>query len=258
MFEKYKPSDILVDMHTHTIFSKHAYSSISENLAVAERRGLGFIAITDHYYENGDVIDKKNEKTRIKYMESNINRPDHPVYVIGSAEFNLGQNIEVFDKYRDLLWRPIGLHTWFVDIPNLNLEQVYNLYMNAWADDFNAFVHIERELHKVNQGRCEVSELDQFLRKVVKFAKEKNIWLEVNESSILVDEGGGAARLAKWLAFAKDNGNKICLGTDAHYMDAVGDFSHALELLNILDYPKELVLNVNEDQIKKYCKYLSL
>ena len=39
---------ILVDTHTHTIASDHAYSTVLENAAAAARAGLEGLAITDH------------------------------------------------------------------------------------------------------------------------------------------------------------------------------------------------------------------
>ncbi len=38
----------LIDTHTHTIASGHAYSTLDENVLCAARKGLEAIAITDH------------------------------------------------------------------------------------------------------------------------------------------------------------------------------------------------------------------
>ena len=40
--------NILVDVHTHTIASGHAYSTITENMQAASRKHLKMIAMTDH------------------------------------------------------------------------------------------------------------------------------------------------------------------------------------------------------------------
>ena len=40
---------ILTDLHTHTIYSGHAFSTIGENAAEAARNGLEAIAMTDHF-----------------------------------------------------------------------------------------------------------------------------------------------------------------------------------------------------------------
>ena len=39
---------ILTDIHTHTVASGHAYSTIMENVTCAANKGLELIAITDH------------------------------------------------------------------------------------------------------------------------------------------------------------------------------------------------------------------
>lgn len=243
--------DILADMHTHTIFSKHAYSTVKENIEAAKKRKIKYLAITDHYYGNGDNLDKKNEINRIQYLGQRINPCENNFMIIPSAEFNLGQEVFTFEKLEKLHWKPIGLHNWFVDIHNLTTDDVYNLFVEAHHKGHNAFVHIERELHKINHDRYSFEELMECLKKIVDYAKENNIWLEVNESTIIVNDGNSAQRLYNWLKYAKENGNKIYLGSDAHYCDEVGVFTNALSMLNELNYPKELILNCNADKLDK-------
>lgn len=37
-----------IDLHTHTIISGHAYSTLKENIEAARARGLEAFAVTDH------------------------------------------------------------------------------------------------------------------------------------------------------------------------------------------------------------------
>lgn len=37
------------DIHTHTLFSRHAYSTITENVAAARERGLEVLGSADHF-----------------------------------------------------------------------------------------------------------------------------------------------------------------------------------------------------------------
>ena len=238
--------DILADLHTHTLFSKHAYSTVKENIEAARNKGLSYIAITDHYFGNGDELDKKNEVNRIKYIEERVNKTSD-VAVIGSAEFNLGQEIYTPQKLQSLKWKPIGLHNWFIDTKNLKFQDLFLLFKDAAENGFTSFVHIERELQKLLYGNYSQLEMIGFLYKIVDLAREKDIWLEVNESSLVVNECGGAERLENWLIYARDMGNKIYLGTDAHYCEEVGDFKNTIKLLNKVNYPKELILNCNEN-----------
>ena len=38
----------VMDTHTHTLASGHAYSTIRENVAAAARKGLELLAVTEH------------------------------------------------------------------------------------------------------------------------------------------------------------------------------------------------------------------
>lgn len=242
--------DIIADMHTHTVFSKHAYSTVFENIQEAEKKGLKYIAITDHFFNNGDFLDKKNETTRIAYLEMKIADREH-IKVIGGEEFNIAQEIEYWDKLKDIVWRPIGLHNWFFDTDNCTLDELYKEFEKS-VGRHNAFVHIERELHRIDKakhGGNLDSEIKDFLKSICILAKKNNIFMEINEASLVRDEDGIIDRIKYWVEFAKKNNNRICLGTDAHYCKEVGDFRNVLKLLNEFEYPKELILNCNESQI---------
>lgn len=245
--------DILADLHTHTIFSQHAYSTLKENVNVAKNRGLKYIAITDHYYGSGDDIMRKNETTRIAYMTHDVMQNEKDIVVVGGAEFNLGQEIPYWDKIQHIPWRPIGVHSWFWNRENSTLESVYNAFeIAAKSKRHNAFAHIEREIHKINHSKYgeELSnDVKEFYIQMVHLAKREKVFLEVNESSIITNEKGGIKRLKYWLQLAKEQNCLIYLGTDSHYCENVGVFKYAIELLNEIDYPKELILNCNINEL---------
>ena len=59
----------IMDTHTHTLASGHAYSTIRENAEAAARKGLELLAITEHaprmsgscqliYFQNLKVVDR--------------------------------------------------------------------------------------------------------------------------------------------------------------------------------------------------------
>ena len=248
----YRNEDVLADLHTHTIFSAHAYSTIEECIAAAEKAGMKYLAVTDHYYGDGTALDKKNEVSRLKYLERDINSEGDRVYVIGGSEFNLGQFPEQWEKLRRLSWKLIGLHSFFMSLYDQTLEGLYQMFRES-SDYFDAFAHIERSLHKIDSCRYSnqlTPEIKDFLERVVVLAGEKNIVLELNEASSNRVSSGTAERQRYWLNIARENGNRVCLGSDAHYSGRIGVFTNTLKLLNETDYPRELVLNFNEDQLQ--------
>ena len=76
--------------------------------------------------------------------------------------------------------------------------------------------------------------------------------MEVNESSAKNKDLQDIMRI--WIKMAKENGHKICLGSDAHFALHVGRFDNAIALLNEVDYPKELILNCDRTALNQFCK----
>ena len=250
--------DIIADLHTHTIFSQHAYSTLQENIAAATKMNLKYLAITDHIYNDGTPVQIKNEATRCKYMEKEVNadREDGQPYIISGAEFNIAQELDYPNKLMKLRWRPIGLHCFKLDIETLSLGNLY-LYFEKAAENHNAFAHIERELHKVDHcrhGERLDDDIKSFFRAMIRLAKSKDILLELNESSLRNNNDGNTLKIKYWLSIAKEHESRIYLASDAHYCKRIGKFPLSIALLNELEYPKELILSCNEDQIKTYLK----
>ena len=245
--------DILADLHTHTIFSQHAYSTIKENIDVAKKNGIKYLANTDHYYHSGDETMCKNESCRIAYLENYIRPNEKDIIVISGAEFNLGQETTYWDSIKHIKWRPIGLHSWYFDIKNATLDTLYKAFELATKDNkHNAFAHIEREIHQINQSKYGIEltdEVKEFYLAMVKLAKEKDIYLEVNESSLLSNDKGNITRASFWLQLAKEYNCNLYLGTDSHYCKSVGKFQNSLDLLNKVGYSKNLILNCNQERL---------
>lgn len=243
-----KDTDIIADMHTHTVASQHAYSTIEENINYAKQNGIKYIAITDHFHVLNDHLFKMNEMSRIKYMEANVNKYSD-IKIIGSAEFNILQKTSSLEKLKFLKWKPIGLHSHYIEnISSVTYETLYNAFAEA-SDYFNAFCHIERELDKIKKSDSEENEIYEFMTQIVHLAKEKNIYLELNVHS-LEGKNDNIDRIRFWMAEAKRNRNLITLGTDAHFCREVGHFHKAVELLNELDYDRSLILNCDETAVK--------
>ena len=251
-------NEILADLHTHTIFSKHAYSTLKENIDCARSNQLSGLAVTDHYYQGEDFFDKKNEVVRMAYVSKAVASDDF--FVISGGEFNLRQKIakdvEVDKIYKNVKWRLAGLHTWFVDIPHLNIEEVPFLFEEMITSDEyitpTAFAHIERELYKC-QGASDKKKMREALYNIVDIAVENGLFLEINESSIISDECGGIDRMKCWLKRAMEKNASFSIGSDAHYCEAVGQFNNAIELINYIGIKKDHILNTNKALLDTFC-----
>ena len=89
---------------------------------------------------------------------------------------------------------------------------------------------------------------------VSKKAKEKNILLEVNNSSLSPNSfrPGAYENYKEMLGLCKKYGVRIILGSDSHICYQVGIFDNAEKLIDELDFPRELVINYHEDEIIEF------
>ncbi|MBE7036921.1 MAG: PHP domain-containing protein, partial [Ruminococcaceae bacterium] len=75
-------SKITTEVHTHTIASSHAYSTIHEMITECARKGIELLAITDH----GPALNNDGAHYWHFYNLKSIPRRVNGVYVIRGAE----------------------------------------------------------------------------------------------------------------------------------------------------------------------------
>jgi len=231
---------ILADLHTHTISSGHAYSTITENAQAAAQKGLELLAITDHgpsmpgapnlyYFGNFSVIPQNIFGVHIlRGVEANIT----------SHEGELDLPIRYL-KAMDIVLA--GLHVYCY--PGGTEEQNTIAYLRAME---NPFVDM-----MVHPGRPEFK-LD--LEKIAFASSHLHIPLEFNNSS-LCPEKGSAWDSCRLLAKAvKKYGSPVFLGSDAHYHDRVGDLELTLQLIQEFEISEEQVINTSPQRIISYLK----
>ena len=161
----------LIDLHTHALSSGHAYSTVKENIEYAKINNLKYYGISDHginmpggphlfYFQNLKVIPSEVNGVRVlRGMEANIIDYD-------------GNTDAVFDEYTTGIdYLIASLHT--VCLEPGTKEENTGATINA----------MDKPLVKIighpDDGRYELD-----YEAVVKAAKEKNVLLEVNNSSL--------------------------------------------------------------------------
>ena len=222
---------ILVDTHTHTIASDHAYSTVLENAAAAARAGLEGLAITDHtpplsdapnmmHFQNMRVIDRKIEGvTILRGAELNICDPNGDLYVEAEA-------------LREADYCIASIHP----VLFASSDPVENLraYQGAMEDPR------VKILGHPEDGRAPVD-----FAALARAARDSGTLIEVNNSSLrsITYRANTRENMTAMLRACEACGAHICLGTDAHFATAVGRFDESLALLEELRFPEELVAN---------------
>lgn len=231
----------IIDLHTHALASGHAYSTVKENIEYAKINGLKFYGLSDHginmpggphlfYFQNLKVLPKEVDGVKIlKGMEANI------------LDFEGNLDVE-FDKYMsELDYLIASMHT--VCMEPGTKEENTRATLNA----------MDKKLVKII-GHPDDGRFPLDYEPIVKKAKEKNILLEVNNSSLSPNSfrPGAYENYKEMLGLCKKYGVRIILGSDSHICYQVGIFDNAEKLIDELDFPRELVINYHEDEIIEF------
>ena len=225
---------LLADLHTHTVASGHAYSTVTENARAARAAGLELIAITDHgpavpqgahpwFFWNAKVIPSVLDGVRIlKGCEANPalhteNGIDLPDVVLEKLDFV-----------------SVGFHplTGFDQMDRTkNTEAMLRVIENTLVDMIT---------HPGNE-----SEFPLDLDAIVAAAVAHDVILELNDHSFAATSArsAGAEREREFAAAARDAGAHIAIGSDAHYHLHVGRFDSALAVAHELDIAEEYCVN---------------
>ncbi len=222
----------LVDAHTHTIASGHAYSTIQEMAAEAAKKGLSVLGITEHapalpgtcdpiYFRNLHVVP----------------RTMYGVQLLLGAELNILDTEGRLDLDEDFCLR-------FLDIRVAGLH--YQCYAGGTREEnTRGLLAVMRNpvVHIISHPGDGTAELD--FESLVLASKETHTLLEINASSLDPFRGKASARAnnLEILRLAKRHSVPVILGSDAHIAHSIADYSHALPLLEETAFPEELVVN---------------
>ena len=218
----------IIDLHTHTISSGHAFSTLKEN-------GLKIMGLSDHavtmpgtahpfYFHNMKVIKEEIDGIRVlKGIEANI--------------IDYDGNLDVEDEV--------------VEILDYMIASVHGPCIKAGNIEENTRAMVKAmDNPKVKViGHPDDSRFPVDYEKLVLAAKEKNVALEMNNSSLSPKSFrmNGLENYKIILKLCKEHEVKIMLGSDAHIYYDVGRFDNCYKLLKEMDFPEELVWNFRED-----------
>lgn len=230
----------LIDTHTHTIASGHAYNTIDEMTRKANSIGLENLAITEHtpkmpgscnmlYFTNLKILpERKYDVNRLFGCEANI--------------VNLYGEVDMPDG----LLRKIDIVIASFHIPcvkagsvNENTRALINAMKNPYIDIIG---HPDDSRYAVD------------MEMVVDAAKEYQTLLELNNSSLKPNGPRQGAREndIKMLELCKKKDVCITIGSDAHIEEDICNFGFAEELLEEVDFPDRLIVNKDIDLLNSY------
>ncbi|MCI8497058.1 MAG: phosphatase [Clostridiales bacterium] len=228
---------IQADMHIHSVASTHAYSTVTEIAAAAAELGLKAVALTDHgcalpdaphiwHFDNLRIIPDMICGVRVyRGVEANIlntaGEIDIPKYALDRLE-----------------WVVASMHLQTAKFSTQ--EEVTEAWLNVAK---NPYVDVI--------GHCGTPQyVFDYERVIPEFGRNGKI-VEINNASFLmrknsVDHCREIARLCKKYEVP------VIVDSDAHYHALVGRVDRALHMLEEIDFPQELIMNLDYNRILKY------
>lgn len=233
----------VLDVHTHTTASGHAYSTFKEVIIAAKNAGLELIGIADHtHFMPGTCDDFNFLNFKV------IPRDGYGIDVVMGAELNIIDYSGSTDLPAQVLKR--------IDYA---VASLHNPCIDPGSVDENtsAIIGAMRNPHVVIIGHPDNPKYPVDFEKVAQAAKENHVLLEVNNSSYKsVGYRAGSREKAKlMLAACKKFGTSIIMSSDAHIDIDVGNHKISQEVIAENNFPEELVVNTDKQKFFDFVKY---
>lgn len=233
---------VLLDVHTHTVASGHAYSTIQEMAKAAAEKGLQVLGITEH----GPHIPGTCQPIYFLNLHV-VPRELYGVKLLLGAELNILNtkgDIDLDPK----LWtrldiRIAGIHSicWEGGTKEENTQGVINAMRNP-------FIQI---ISHPGDGSAELD-----FESLMLVAKETHTLLEINNHSMapIRKKTVATPNNLRLLQLAKRYEVPVILGSDAHFSTMIAEYDHIIPLLQESDFPDSLILNYSPEKFMSYIK----
>ncbi len=225
--------NLLFDLHTHTIMSGHAYSTLQENLVAAKAAGLQAYGFSEHAPNMMGTV------TELYFA----NFKALPQEVDGVKLF-AGIELNILD------------YTGKIDVSERTLNNVHYaiaslhppcIPMGTKAENTAAIIGAMKIPQVKIIGHPDDGRYPLDYDAIVRAAADTATALEVNNASLR----GTALRqnapenYQTMLELCEKHGVPIILGSDSHYAGLVGQFQGAQAVVEKAGFPEALVLNAS-------------
>lgn len=221
----------LLDVHTHTLASGHAYSTINEMIAAASKKGLHLLGITEHATTMpGSCHEYYFRNTRI------IDRHAYPLELMFGVELNIVDTDGAIDMENDVL-----------DLMDLCIASMHTPCFQPQCEEVNtkAYIKAMKNPYVDIIGHPDDSRYPINYKELVYAAKEEGVLLELNNSSLnpLSVRKGARENYLRLLEYCKEYQLPLVINSDAHIDYQVGSCKEMHQLLNEADFPENLIVN---------------
>lgn len=235
----------VMDLHTHTIASGHAYNTFQEMAKAASEKGLALLGFADHGPE------MPGSASRIYFDNFRaLPREMYGVKLMFGCELNILDhqgNVDLLEKQlRKQDFTVASFHG--TCYPGGTVAQNTGAYLAVLENPYVTVI-----------GHPDDAAFPVDYETLVPAAKEAGKLLEMNSRSMhpASVRGGARENYLKMLEVCRRLEQPILLGSDAHFAGDVGDHSIAWDLLREVDFPEHLIVNGSLESAARYLPFLA-
>ena len=241
---------IQCDTHTHTLYSRHAYSTVEENVHAAARQGLSLLAGTDHYsamlFGSDDVRDYQyllNQEAWPRCWDGVVLLHGAEADIVDLDGHLFGHDIVLRHGIVDAVCEPITLEERVLPKQDYVIASVHTTEFTENASLARTTAMYCRALEHPRVfilGHIGRSGVPFDTDEVLQHAKRLHKLIEINEHSFDKSEAGQRRCRAIAVRCAELD-VPVSLGSDAHVSFDVGKFPRALAMLEEIGFPEHLI-----------------
>ena len=222
---------ILVDTHSHTIASTHAYSTVHDYFDQAKLKGMQMFSLTDHgpempdsphpwHFGNRHVLPRIIDNVAcLRGIEANIMPPegglDIPEGMLPFLDF-------VIASFHEPVFQPT-----------------------------NKSEHSQALINTISAGKCQIIghpgnpnyPIDG--EQVILAAKDNNVLIEINNSSFTHSRSGSGDNCKRILELVDKLDWKVVFASDAHIAYHLGETSQCIKIAEQIGFPEQRIVNRN-------------
>lgn len=206
---------ILVDTHSHTIASTHAYSTVHDYFAEAKRKGMQMFSITDHAPQMPDSPHPwhfGNMKVVPRVVDG--------IAMLRGIEGNILPRFGGLDVGERMME--------FLDFA------IASFHEPVFAPSDEA-THTKAVINTIESGMCQIlghpgnPNFPVNYEEVVRAARDNNVLIEINNSSFSHSREGSEENCLRIMETVERLDWKVVFSSDAHVAFHLGEVSHCLE-----------------------------
>lgn len=234
---KYNNYQFEVDPHIHTVVSGHSWSTLNDYVQQALLNGMKGFCIAEH---GPDTPNGPPEFT----PQSQLMLPDlyKGIRMFKGLEADILDyegKLDVRDKYlRCLEFCIASIHSFCLKggSESENTDAYRGVLANPYVDMI---------------GHPDDPRVPCDLEALVLETKKYNKIIELNNKS-LTPHRESSENTYKMISLCKKHDVRICVSSDAHWHEMLGDFALSAKLLEDIGFPAELIMNESLERFQEY------